>query len=165
MDTVIRAAVVFLFLGLVIRLTGKREIAQLSAFDLILLVTMGDLIGQTVLQEDYSLTAGLLAVSTFGSLSLLTAWLMYHVPRTRPLIAGTPKVIIRDGSVERDVARDELVDMADLHEAAREAGIRDLRQVELAVLETDGSFSFFKHDNKGDDDGQPQDRAPEETTS
>jgi uncharacterized membrane protein YcaP (DUF421 family) len=165
MDTVIRAAIVFLFLGLVIRLTGKREIAQLSAFDLILLVTMGDLIGQTVLQEDYSLTAGVLAVSTFGVLSLLTAWLLYRVPSSRPLIAGTPKIIVRDGRIEREVARDELVHTSDLFEAAREAGIRDLRQVELAVLETDGSFSFFKHDDKGDDEGQPEDRAPEETTN
>ena len=163
MDTVVRAAIVFLLLGLVIRLTGKREIAQLSAFDLILLVTMGDLIGQTVLQEDYSLTAGTLAVSTFAVLSLLTAWLLYHFPRTRPLLAGTPKVIIRDGKVVEGVAKDELVDVADLHEAARESGIRDLQEVELAVLETDGSFSFFKRDDKSHDDGAARERAPEKT--
>ena len=162
MDTVVRAALIFLLLGIVIRITGKREIAQLSAFDLILLVTMGDLVGQTILQEDYSLTAGVLAVCTFGVLSIMMAWLQYHVPRSRPLIAGTPKVIVRDGVVDQDVARDELIDLADLREAAREAGVRDLRQVELAVLETDGSFSFFKHD-EGDDPGRAKDRAPDET--
>jgi uncharacterized membrane protein YcaP (DUF421 family) len=149
MDTVVRAAVVFLLLGVVIRVTGKREIAQLSAFDLILLVTMGDLIGQTVLQEDYSFTAGLLAVSTFGVLSMLMAWTMYHVPRSRPVIAGTAKVIVRDGQVDEQVARDELIDSTDLHEAAREAGIRDLGDVELAVLETNGSFSFFSRQGGG----------------
>lgn len=156
MDTVVRAAVVFLLLGLVIRLTGKREIAQLSAFDLILLITMGDLIGQTVLQEDYSLTAGMLAVSTFGVLSLVVAWTVYHVPKSRPVIAGTAKVIIRDGVVDEEVARDELIDRASLHEAAREEGIRDLDEVELAVLETDGSFSFFKR--QGGDSGSPDHR-------
>ena len=162
MDTVIRAALVFIFLGLVIRITGKREIAQLSAFDLILLVTMGDLIGQTVLQEDYSLTAGALAISTFGVLSLIVAWTMYHLPRTRPVIAGTAKVIIRDGKVDEDVARDELIDVLDLHEAAREKGIRSLDDVELAVLETDGSFSFFKRDETGD--GAADERGPEKTS-
>jgi uncharacterized membrane protein YcaP (DUF421 family) len=162
MDTVVRAAIVFLLLGVVIRLTGKRQIAQLSAFDLILLVTMGDLIGQTVLQEDYSLTAGMLAVSTFGVLSLVVAWTTYHLPRTRPLIEGSPKVIVRDGKVDEEVARDELIDLPDLHEAAREEGIRDLADVELAVLETDGSFSFFKRQSRGDE-GAPQHRGVDKT--
>lgn len=160
MDTVIRAAAVFLLLGLVIRLTGKREIAQLSAFDLILLVTMGDLIGQTVLQEDYSFTAGVLAVSTFAVLSVGVAWMLYHVPRSRPVIAGTAKVIVRDGQVDADVLRDELIPLADLHEAAREKGIRDLADVELAVFETDGSFSFFQRQGDG---GAAEDRGPTKT--
>lgn len=162
MDTVIRAAIVFLLLWLVIRVTGKREIAQLSAFDLILLVTMGDLIGQTVLQEDYSLTAGALAVCTFAVLSLTMAWVMYHVPRSRKLLAGTPKVIVRDGRVDHDVMADELIPLADLHEAARENGIRHLDDVELAVIETDGTFSFFKRDRDGED-GHNQHRGPETT--
>lgn len=164
MDTVVRAAIVFLLLGLVVRLSGKREIAQLSAFDLILLVTMGDLIGQTVLQEDYSLTAGALAVSTFGVLTIGMAWTMYHVPRSRPVLAGTPKVIVRDGQVDREVMRDELIRIEDLHEAAREKGIRNLEDVELAVVETDGSFSFFKHQPDGEDDGSAQDRGPRKTS-
>ncbi len=162
MDTVIRAAIVFLLLWVVIRVTGKREIAQLSAFDLILLVTMGDLIGQTVLQEDYSLTAGTLAVCTFAVLSLVMAWLMYHVPGSRRVLAGTAKVIVRDGEVDRDVMADELIPMADLHEAARENGIRDLADVELAVVETDGTFSFFKRDSGGKE-GHVEHRGPETT--
>ena len=162
MDTVVRAAIVFLVLWLVIRLTGKREIAQLSAFDLILLVTMGDLIGQTVLQEDYSLTAGILAVCTFAVLSLVMAWSLYHLPRSRPVLAGTPKVIVRDGVVDEGVMADELVPIADLHEAARENGIRDLDDIELAVIETDGSFSFFKR-HEGGNEGKAQDRAPKKT--
>lgn len=157
MDTVIRAAAVFLLLGLVIRLTGKREIAQLSAFDLILLITMGDLIGQTVLQEDYSFTAGVLAVSTFGVLSVGVAWTLFHVPRSRTVIAGTPKVIVRDGEIDEEVLRDELIPLADLHEAAREKGIRDLAEVELAVFETDGTFSFFQRHGES---GSADDRGP-----
>ena len=144
MDVVLRAALVFLILGIVIRVTGKRQIAQLSAFDLILLVTMGDLIGQTVLQEDYSLTAGFLAVSTFGVLSMVMGMTMYFLPKSRPVLRGQATVFLRDGKVDEDVMRYEMIDNADLYEAAREAGIRSLDDVELAVMETDGTFSFFK---------------------
>jgi uncharacterized membrane protein YcaP (DUF421 family) len=158
MDVVVRAALVFLILGIVIRITGKRQIAQLSAFDLILLVTMGDLIGQTVLQEDYSLTAGFLAVSTFGVLSMAMGMAMYFLPKSRPVLRGQATVFLRDGKVDEDVMRYEMIHMADLREAAREAGIRHLDEVELAIMETDGTFSFFKKEAGGDDDKQSSER-------
>lgn len=150
MDIVIRATLVFVVLGIVVRITGKRQIAQLSAFDLILIVTMGDLIGQTVLQEDYSLTAGLLAVLTFASLSMLFGLAMYWLPRSRPLLRGQPTVFLRDGKTDEEVMKYELIHRHDLDEAAREAGIRDLADIDLAVMETDGTFSFFTR-QKGDD--------------
>lgn len=152
MDIVIRSALVFLALFFVIRVTGKRQIAELSAFDLILLVTMGDLIGQTVLQEDYSLTAGLLAVSTFGILTVAFSWLAYFVPRARPVLEGEPTVIVRDGAFLRDTARHELIPYNDLLEAARSKGIRNIDEVELAVLEANGSISFFTRQADSDDE-------------
>lgn len=157
MDIVIRAALVFVILGVVIRITGKRQIAQLSAFDLILIVTMGDLIGQTVLQEDYSLTAGVLAVLTFGALSMLFGVAMYWLPRARPVLRGQPTVFLRDGKPDPDVMRYELIHPGDLNEAARQAGIRDLSEIDLAVMETDGTFSFFRRTAApGGTNGSPQ---------
>lgn len=163
MDIVIRAALVFVVLGVVIRITGKRQIAQLSAFDLILIVTMGDLIGQTVLQEDYSLTAGLLAVLTFAALSMLFGMMMYWVPRSRPLLRGQPTVFLRDGKPDEAVMRYELIHPDDLHEAAREAGIRDVSTIDLAVMETDGTFSFFKREEGGGDGKSSSVRGPTKT--
>lgn len=150
MDVVVRAVVVFVILGVVIRITGKRQIAQLSAFDLILIVTMGDLIGQTVLQEDYSLTGGILAVLTFASLSMLFGMAMYWLPKTRPTLRGQATVFLRDGVPDEKVMKYELIHRGDLDEAARQAGIRDLADVELAIMETDGSFSFFTRHEGGD---------------
>ena len=112
MDILIRSVVIFGFLWLIVRVGGKREVAQLSAFDMILLITVGDLVSQGIVQEDYSLTAGALAVCTFAVLSLTMAWVMYHVPRSRKLLAGTPKVIVRDGRVDHDVMADELIPLA-----------------------------------------------------
>lgn len=164
MDIVIRAALVFLILGVVIRITGKRQIAQLSAFDLILIVTMGDLIGQTVLQEDYSLTAGLLAVVTFAALSMLFGMAMYWLPRTRPALRGQPTVFLRDGKPDHEVMKYELIHRHDLDEAARQAGFRDIAEIELGVMETDGTFSFFKReDGTGDAGDDSSERGPTKT--
>ena len=84
MDIVIRSILTFVLLWFVLRVSGKRQVTQLSAFELILLVTLGDLISQTVLQEDFSLTGGALAVGTFTVLSILLSYLSWRFPRTRP---------------------------------------------------------------------------------
>jgi uncharacterized membrane protein YcaP (DUF421 family) len=166
MDIVVRSAVIFLIIGVLIRISGKRQIAQLSAFDLILLVTVGDLIAQAVVQEDYSLMAGILAVTTFALLSALMGWIAFRFPGTRPLLEGRPTIVIRHGEVDHEVLRHESLPYADLIEAARENGIRDLRDVELAVIENDGTFSFFREQNGpdgggGGEDGETERRAPD----
>lgn len=153
MDIVVRAAVVFLVLWLAIRVSGKREVAQLSAFDMIMVVTLGDLVAQGVVQEDYSLSAATLAVSTFCLLSLLLAWMHYRFPRTRPLLSGRARVVVRDGEPVLEVLSSERVTIEDVHEAAREKGIRSLRDIELCVLEVDGGFSFFTVERSSADDG------------
>ena len=143
MDIVVRAAVIFVVLWLVIRITGKREISQMTAFDLILLVTLGDLISQNIMQEDFSLTAGVLAVSTFALLSLLLARISFRFRPARPLLDGTPRIVVRQGVPDLEILSSERIAVGDLFEAARQHGIRDLRHVELCVLEANGSFSFF----------------------
>lgn len=150
MDVVIRSLIIFGFLWLAIRVSGKREVAQLSAFDLILLVTVGDLVSQGVTQEDYSLTTAILAVSTFSVAGFVLALVDYRFPATRPVLDGTPRVVVRDGEPLLDVLSSELITISDLHEAAREKGIRSLRDIELAVVETDGQFSFFTSDSDDD---------------
>lgn len=157
MDIVLRAAVVFVLLWLVIRVTGKREVAQLSAFDMIMVVTLGDLVAQGVVQEDYSLSAAALAVATFCLLSLILAWTHFRFPVTRPLLSGRARVVVRDGEPVLDVLSSEHLTIEDVEEAAREKGIRRLRDIELCVLEVDGGFSFFTVDEPGDDEGATSD--------
>lgn len=162
MDIVIRSIIVFAFLWLVIRVSGKREVAQLTAFDLILLVTVGDLISQGVVQEDYSLTSAVVAVSTFSVAAMALAFVSRHVPRSRPVLEGRPRVVIRDGEPLLDVLASELLTFDDLAEGARQNGIRRFSDVELAVLETDGVFSFFTRpeDEPDDRDGAPSPTRP-----
>ena len=146
MDVLVRALIVFVFLWVVVRITGKREVAQLSAFDMILLVTFGDLVSQGIVQEDYSVTAALIAVSTFAVASMAISLLDIRFPFLRPALAGRARIVVRDGEPLLEVLQGERMTIDDLHEAAREKGIRSLRDIELCVLETDGGFSFFTYD-------------------
>jgi uncharacterized membrane protein YcaP (DUF421 family) len=122
---------------------GKRELGQLSAFELVLLVTMGDLVQQSITQEDYSISGGMLTIGTFALLSVLLSYLSWRIPRSRPVLEGRPAVIVRDGHVQAQVLADERLTRTELLVAARKQGVRDLGDVELAVLENDGSISFF----------------------
>jgi len=143
MELVIRAAVMFAFLWLITRAVGKRELGQLSAFELVLLITMGDLVQQGVTQEDYSVTGAILTVGTFALLSVALSYITWRFPRSRPAVEGQPAVVVRSGEAQMKVLDYERLPMDDVLEAARKKGIRDLAEVDLAVLETDGSISFF----------------------
>lgn len=153
MDIVIRSLVIFLLLWMVIRVSGKRELAQLSAFDLILLVTVGDLVSQGVVQEDYSLTAAVIAVSTFALAGIALARLGFWWPAARPVLAGVPRVVLRDGEPVLDVLNSERITIDDVFEECRKQGIRSLKDIELCVLEADGTFSFFTTGAEDDREG------------
>ena len=155
MDVIIRATIVFALLWFVLRVSGKRQVTQLSAFELILLVTLGDLISQTVLQEDLSLTGGALAVATFTLLSILLSWVSWRFAPTRPVLEGEPTILLRDGDVDEDVLRYERLPLDDLLAAAREHGVRDLADVDLVVLEADGTFSFFTRSGSSEEQPRP----------
>ena len=144
MEIVIRAGVMFVFLWLVTRAVGKRELAQLSAFELVLLVTMGDLVQQGITQEDYSVSGGMLTIGTFALLSVGLSYVSWRFPRSRPVLEGQPVVVVRSGETQEKVLAYERLPVSELLEAARKEGIRDLEEVDLAVLENDGSISFFR---------------------
>jgi len=144
MEIVIRAGVMFVFLWLVTRAVGKRELAQLSAFELVLLVTMGDLVQQGITQEDYSVSGGMLTIGTFALLSVALSYTSWRFPRSRPVLEGQPVVVVRAGETQEKVLAYERLPVSELLEAARKEGIRDLEEVDLAVLENDGSISFFR---------------------
>ena len=148
MDVVYRAAAVYAFLYLFTRALGKRELTEISAFELLVLVTMGDLVQQGVTQEDFSVTGSILAVSTFGFLSLALGYVAFRFPRTQPVLEGRPVLVVREGRVLDEVLRIERLATDELLEAARGQGIADLRDVSYGVLEPDGKFSFIKYDGE-----------------
>jgi len=155
MDIVYRAAVIYFFLWFITRAIGKRELGSMSAFELVLLVTMGDLIQQGTTQEDFSVTGAMLAVGTFALLMVFFSWVSFRFKKTRPLLEGMPVVVVQDGKLRDEVMRYERLDKDELFEGLREQGIDDLAKVKVGVLEPDGKFSFFT-----DDDHQPAPESP-----
>jgi uncharacterized membrane protein YcaP (DUF421 family) len=145
-EIVVRTAIIFFFILLLTRAMGKKELSQLTAFELILLVTIGDLVQQGVTQEDQSVTGAMLAVGTLGLLIVLLSWLSFRWRAFRRLIRGSAVIVIRDGQPNENAMRLERLTIDDLVEGAREQGIDDLGKVKLAVLEPDGKFSFIRRD-------------------
>jgi uncharacterized membrane protein YcaP (DUF421 family) len=159
MEIVLRALVVFLFLWVVTRAVGRSTLGELSTFELLLYVTMGDMVQQGVTQQDYSVTGAVLAVGTFALLTLALSWTQWRFPRSRDLITGRAVLVVRDGELEEATMRRQRLSVADLLVAAREQGIRRTAEIEFAVLEADGRISFFTHEDEqssGAPDKPPQ---------
>ena len=146
MEIVIRALIVFVFLWLVTRAVGRSTLGELSTFELLLYVTMGDLVQQAVTQQDYSVTARVLAVGTFALLTVGLSWLQWRFPRVRPVVTGRPVLVFRNGNPIEEAMRLQRLSLADLLVAAREQGIRHTSDIEYAVLEADGRLAFFTRD-------------------
>jgi uncharacterized membrane protein YcaP (DUF421 family) len=154
MEIVVRTIVIFFFVLVLTRAMGKKELAQLSAFELILLVAIGDLVQQGVTQEDQSLTGAMLAVGTLGLLIVALSYLEFRWRAATPIIHGAPVVVVRDGRPLEEVLRIERLVLEEVRESAREQGIADLSQIRLGVLEPDGKFSFIQYD--GEQKEQPE---------
>src|SRR3954466_14145033 len=102
MDIVLRAVAVFAFLLVLTRVIGRREISSLQPFDLILLIILGDAVQQGLTQDDYSLTGAFLAVGTIALLQVIVSWFGFKFPAVRPVLEGTPIVVVDNGEpVER----------------------------------------------------------------
>lgn len=144
MEIVIRATVVFWFLWAVLRAAGKRELAEMTPFELILLMVIGDLIQQGVTEEDMSITGALLAVSTMLLWALAFSFAAFRFPRIRPHLESTPTVVVRHGVVDERALRVQRMTIDDVYDEARLAGIRRLGEIEFAILEADGKMSFLR---------------------
>ncbi len=143
MDLVVRAAIGFLFVLLLTRVVGRRELSSLEPFDLILLVMIGDLVQQGITQNDFSVTGMLLVGSTIGLLTVLVSWSSFRFPRLRPIIDGEPVIVVEDGKpLLRNLARNRIT-VEELAAAARVEGIPAVASVQWAVLETSGKISFI----------------------
>lgn len=144
MDIVVRAFFAFLFVFLITRLIGRRELTSLEPRDLILLVVIGDLIQQGVTQSDMSFTGGMLATGVFAFMALAISYVGWRFRSVRPLLDPEPLVIVEDGRVIHKNLRKERVTVDEVCAEARLQQITSLDEVQWAVLESGGRISFIR---------------------
>lgn len=144
MDIVIRASLIFLGLFILLRLLGKRQLGQMTPFEFVGLVVLGDFVQQAVTHNDYSFTAAMLAVATFAFWSLVFGYMSYRSDRMRKLLEGEPRVIVRAGAFVDDVLARDCITKDEVLSEMRLASIARLEDVEWAILEPSGKISFLK---------------------
>lgn len=153
MDIVIRATVMFTVVFVLIRMMGKRELAEMTPFEFVMLVVIGDLIQQGVTHNDFSLTGATLAVSTFAFWGLMLNFFSNKSRRAEKLLDSEPAVVIRQGELIRDNLKRNRMTVSELESEMRLAGIGDRSDVAWGIIETNGKISFIRRD--GSREGNP----------
>jgi uncharacterized membrane protein YcaP (DUF421 family) len=144
MDIALRAIVLYLFVILVMRVTGRRELSTLGPVDLVLLIVIGDAIQQGLTQDDYSVTGAVIAVSTLATMQVGTSYLAFRSKRARRVLEGNPIVIIQDGSFIAKNLKRERMTVDEVSESMRLKQIGSVEQVAWGILESNGDISFIK---------------------
>jgi uncharacterized membrane protein YcaP (DUF421 family) len=140
-NIILRTVVIYLVILIGLRLAGKREIGQMTVFDLVVLLLIANAVQNAMVGPDTSLLGGILAVGVLLVLNAIVAWLRLRWIPLRRLIEGTPTLLILHGEVIAEHLRREGLDQDTLEAAIREHGVAELSDVEMAVLEIDGSIS------------------------
>ena len=144
MESVIRPVLVYLVLLLLLRLSGKRTLAQITSFDFVLLLTIGNATQQALIGEDNSMVHGAILVATLISLNYVLQLLKQHSKRFSRLLDDIPLVIVADGKPLKDRMDKARVDEDDVLDAAREScGLEHMDQIRHAILERDGQISII----------------------
>ena len=146
LQIVLRTGIIYLLVLIGVRLSGKREVGQMTPFDLTLLLLLSNSVQNAMTGPDTSLAGGAVAAGTLLVLNYGVAGLSGSNRRLRRLIQGEPSLLVHDGKIIRSHMERERVSMDELHRALREHGINSCDQVALAVLEVDGSISCLKYD-------------------
>lgn len=144
MELVVRAAVIFVVLFVVMRIAGNRQFSEMTAFDVILVILIAEVTGNSLSGQDYSLTASIVVIVTLVALDILVSWLKVRSKRFDKLAEGVPVLLVENGRPLRETMRKERVDEGDVLEAARELhGLERMDQIRYAILEKGGAISII----------------------
>jgi uncharacterized membrane protein YcaP (DUF421 family) len=148
-EKLLRSVAVYTFLLIAFRLCGKRQLGQLSAFDLVVLLIISNVVQNAVIGNDNSLGGGLLGATTILLLNLLVAYVTFRFRRADRVIEHSPTVLVRHGRILRDNLRRERLGPRDLRAALRHHGVISIRDIRYAFLEEDGHVSVITRRARG----------------
>jgi uncharacterized membrane protein YcaP (DUF421 family) len=142
LEKVIRPILVYLFLIVSLRLAGKRELAQLNPFDLVVLMTLSNTVQNAIIGNDNSLLGGLIGAATLLVVNYVVVRFLYSHESIDRFIEGDPELLIENGVLQADQLKKELITTTELVEAAHKQGFGSLEEIERAVMEPGGTLTF-----------------------
>jgi uncharacterized membrane protein YcaP (DUF421 family) len=140
-ELIVRGLVVYIFVVIILRLTGKRQVGQLAPFDLVLLLVLSNAVQNAMNGGDNSITAGILSASTLIVANGIVGRITYRSKTLEKLIEGRPEVLIHNGKLFTDIMEKEKVTHHELHAALRAAGCACIEEVHYAILENTGQIT------------------------
>lgn len=149
MDSVIRGLIVYFFLLVVFRASGKRTLAQMTSFDLVLLLIISETIQQAMVDDDHSMTNSFLLILTLAGASVVLAWVREKWRPVEQWLDDVPLIVMENGKLHRDRMFKTRVDEHDIMMAARLShGLERLDQIKYAIVENDGDISIIPREGK-----------------
>lgn len=148
METVIRVAIIYVFIVVGLRVLGKREFSQLSPLELITLMLIPEIVSQALMREDFSITNALIGLTTLFILVFITSVLMHRFKSIEVAIADTPAILVQNGRFIEENLNKERVTPDEILTEIHKNGLEKLEQVKWAILETDGKISIVPLDAK-----------------
>jgi uncharacterized membrane protein YcaP (DUF421 family) len=143
LEKIVRPVLVYFFLVVGLRLAGKRELAQLNPFDLVVLLTLSNTVQNAIIGADNSVAGGLIGATTLLLVNYFVVRFFYRHERLERLVVGDPELLIENGEIKFDRLDKELITRTEFEAAARKQGFDSLDEVDRAVLEPGGTFSFI----------------------
>ena len=141
-EKILRPIVVYAFLIVGLRLAGKREMAQLNPFDIVVLLTISNTVQNAIIGDDTSVTGGLIGAATLLVANHVVVRYLYGHERLEHLVEGDPDVLIENGIVKMDRLKEELITIVELQSAAHKQGFGSLDEVDRAILDPGGTIYF-----------------------
>lgn len=143
LEKMLRPVIVYIFLVVGLRLAGKRELAQLNPFDLVVLLTLSNTVQNAIIGNDSSVTGGIIGAATLLVINYFVVRLLYGHQKIEKIVEGDEDVLIENGQINTEHLKNEAITLAELEMAAHKQGFESLAQVQRAVLESGGAISFI----------------------
>jgi len=143
LEKILRPVIVYFFLVVMLRLSGKRELVQLNPFDLVVLLTLSNTVQNAIIGEDNSVSGGLLGATSLLAVNYLTVRFLYKHKNLDQIVEGKADILIENGKLRPEHLKKELITTAQLEAAARKQGFSSLSEVDQCILEPGGTLSFI----------------------
>ena len=142
-EFVLRGLLVYGFLLVTLRLTGKRQVGQLAPFDLVLLLVLSNAVQNSMNAGDNSVASGFILVATLLAANGLMGWITWRSKRAEILLEGRPQILVHNGVMDEGILASERITQHELMASVRQAGLTDLADVRVAILENNGRINVI----------------------